>query len=57
MLNEEEDSIHVTFTMTQVPKKASPKPMMIPLAHAYRSEKQRSRVCIFAKDPARELKD
>ena len=55
LLTDEDDAIHLSFTLTQVPQKPSPKPLMIPLEHPFASEQRR--VCVFVKDPARALKD
>jgi hypothetical protein len=57
LLEDEADAIHVSFTLTQVATKPSPKPLLISLPHPFNSEKNGTRVCVFAKDPARELKD
>ena len=57
LLDDEDKTIHVTFTMTQVPTNPSPKPQMIAIDHPFLSEEQRSRVCVIVKDPARAFKD
>lgn len=57
LLNDEDDAIHVSFTLNQVPKKPSPKPVMITLDHPFASENKKTRVCLFVKDPARAFKD
>lgn len=57
ILNDEDQTVHVTFTMTQVPTNPSPKPHMISIDHPFLSEAQNSRVCIIVKDPARAFKD
>ena len=57
LLTDEDQSVHVTFTMTQVPTNPSPKPQMLSIDHPYMSEDQRSRICVIVKDPARAFKD
>lgn len=57
LLSDEDQTIHVTFTMTQVPTNPSPKPQMLSIEHPFLSEEQRSRVCVIVKDPARAFKD
>ena len=57
LLNDEDQTMHVTFTMTQVPTNPSPKPQMLSIDHPFLTENQRSRVCVIVKDPARAFKD
>jgi ribosome biogenesis protein UTP30 len=57
LLEDEADMIHVSFTLTKVATKPSPKPLLIAIPHPFHSEKNGTRVCLFVKDPARELKD
>jgi len=57
LLNEEDQCMHVTFTMTSVPTNPSPKPQMINIEHPFLTEDQHARVCLIVKDPAREFKD
>ena len=57
LLDDEDDGVFVTFTMTQVPTNPSPKPQMITLENPFTNEEQNSRFCIIVKDPAREFKD
>lgn len=57
LLTDEDQTVHVSFTMTQVPKEPSPKPNLISLEHPFLTEEQHSRVCLIVKDPARAFKD
>lgn len=57
ILSEEDQTVHVTFTMTQVPTNPSPKPQLVTIDHPFLTEEQRSRVCVIVKDPARAFKD
>lgn len=57
LLTDEDQTVHVTFTMTQVPTNPSPKPQMIKVEHPFLTEEQRSRVCVIVKDPVRAFKD
>jgi len=57
LLTDEDQTVHVTFTMTQVPTNPSPKPQMIKVDHPFLTEEQRSRVCVIVKDPVRAFKD
>ena len=57
LLNDEDQTVHVTFTMTQVPTNPSPKPQMIAIDNPFTTEEQNSRVAVIVKDPAREFKD
>ena len=57
LLNDEDQSIHVTFTMTQVATNPSPKPQMLTIDHPFNTEAQNSRICVIVKDPSREFKD
>ena len=57
LLTDEDQCVHVTFTMTSVPTNPSPKPQMISIENPFLTEDQRSRVCLIVKDPARAFKD
>ena len=57
LLQEEDDYVIATFTLTEVPTHPSPKPLQINLPHPYNSKDNKSRVCVFVKDPARSFKD
>ena len=57
LLNDEDQTISVTFTMTRVPSNPSPKPQVIEVEHPFNREDQNSRVCVIVKDPARDFKD
>lgn len=57
ILTDEDQTVHVTFTMTQVPTNPSPKPQLLTIDHPYMTEEQRSRICVIVKDPARAFKD
>ena len=57
LLNDEDQTVSVTFTMTRVPSNPSPKPQMIEIEHPFQREDQNSRVCVIVKDPARAFKD
>jgi len=47
------------FTLTQVPTKPTPRPLDIKVPHPFQGDAKDhgTRVCVFAKDPARDLKD
>lgn len=57
ILDEEDEYINLTFTMTQVPTHPSARPFQVALPHPYHSKTENSRVCVFVKDPARAFKD
>lgn len=56
---DEDQHIQVVFTLTQVPTKPTPRPLDIKLPHPFQGDAKEhgTRVCVFSKDPARELKD
>lgn len=57
LLADQDESIHLTFTMQQLPKMISPKPIKIDIPFPFHSADRKSRVCVFAKDPINGLKD
>jgi ribosome biogenesis protein UTP30 len=58
LLEAEDQSIQVTFTLTQVPTRPTPRPLEIKVPHPFQGEtKDDTRVCMFVKDPARDIKD
>lgn len=59
LLEEEDQQIQVVFTLTQVPTRPTPRPLDIKLPHPFQGDAKDNgtRVCLFAKDPARELKN
>lgn len=58
LLETEDQFIQVTFTMTQVPQRPTPRPLEIKVPHPFQGDNNHdTRVCVFAKDPARALKD
>jgi hypothetical protein len=57
LLQDEDDSVFVNFTLTEVPKNPTPKPLQITLPHPFNTPKSNARICVFVKDPAREFKD
>ena len=57
LLDEEDEYINLSFTMTQVPTNPSARPFQVNLPHPFHSESENSRICVFVKDPAREFKD
>ena len=57
LLEDEDDTFIITFTMQQVPTNPSPKPQMVTIDHPFTTKDQNSRICVFVKDPARAFKD
>ena len=57
MLDDEDSSFVVTFTMTQVPTNPSARPHLISLEYPFTTEEHNSRYCMFVKDPARDFKN
>eukprot|EP01022_Parablepharisma_sp_SALTPOND_P013386 TRINITY_DN1788_c0_g1_i1.p7 TRINITY_DN1788_c0_g1~~TRINITY_DN1788_c0_g1_i1.p7 ORF type:complete len:331 (+),score=43.67 TRINITY_DN1788_c0_g1_i1:7577-8569(+) len=57
LLDEEDDFIHVTITLSKVPSKFSPKPAQIPLKHPIYGSEYLTHACVFVKDPQRKFKD
>lgn len=51
--------VQVVFTLTQVPERPTPRPLEIKVPHPFQGDAKahNTRVCVFAKDPARALKD
>ena len=54
---EDEPRINLTFSLTKVPLKPSPKPVLIELAKPLHSADTNSRICLIVKDPEQETKD
>jgi len=57
LLEDEDNFIYVTITLSKVPTKFSPKPVQISLPHAIYGEKYLTHICLFVKDPQRKFKD
>lgn len=57
LLEDEDDFIYVTITLSKVPSKFSPKPLQIELKHAIYGPKYLTHVCMIVKDPQRAFKD
>jgi len=59
LLEAEDQYVQVTFTLTQVPERPTPRPLEIKLPHPFQGDGKEhdTRVCIFVKDPARAIKD
>jgi len=57
LLEEEDDFIHVTITLSEVPLKFSPKPVQIPLKHPIYGSEYSTHACVLVKDPQRKFKD
>lgn len=56
LLEDEDDSVYVTFTLTQVPANPTPRPLQIPIPNPF-TLVGASKACIFVKDPQRDFKD
>ena len=48
--------MHLTFTLTEVPQKPTPRPFQIKIPHPFHSKDFSTRVCVFVKDPASDFK-
>lgn len=57
LLQDDEDFIQVTFTLTEVPTNPTPRPLQIKVPHPFHSKANNTRVCVFVKDPEREFKN
>ena len=57
LLSDENAAVHLSFTMTKVPKNPSPKPIQVKLDNPFNSEKNMTRVCLFVKDPEEDFKN
>lgn len=57
MLEDDDSYVTVNFTLTQVPEKPTPRPQQIEVPHPFNSKDYNTRVCMFVKDPAREIKN
>lgn len=57
LLEDEDDGVFVSFTLTSVPTNPSPRPQLITLDNPFTTKEHNSRFCVFVKDPAREFKD
>ncbi len=57
LLEDEDDFMHVTITLSSVPMKFSPRPEQIQLKHPIYGSKYLTHVCLFVKDPQRKFKD
>jgi hypothetical protein len=53
-LDDEDDFITLTFTLSQVPSKPTARPAMIKIEHPFTNS---GRFCVFVKDPQRAFKD
>jgi ribosome biogenesis protein UTP30 len=56
LLEDEDDSVNVNFTLTQLPQNPTPRPLQIPLPHSFCAAGL-TKACIFVKDPQRAFKD
>ena len=56
LVDEEDCYINLSFTLTQMPTRPSPKPVQVTLPHPITSAKYNSRACLFVKDPESEFK-
>lgn len=59
LLEKDDQHIQVTFTLTQVPQRPTPRPLEIKVPHPFQGEAKEhdTRVCVFVKDPSRAFKD
>jgi len=51
LANEDDALINLTFTLTQLPERPSPKPVQVSIPTPIQSKEFNTRVCIFVKDP------
>ena len=56
LLADEDSIIHLSFTLTQVPERPTPRPMQVTVPKPFNSEKFDTRVCVFVKDPESDFK-
>ena len=57
LLDDEDDYIQLSFTLSQVPSRPTPRPAMIKVDHPFTTGKNNARLCVFVKDPQRAFKD
>ena len=57
LLDDEDEYITLTFTLSQVPSRPTPRPAMIKVDHPFTTGANNARYCIFVKDPQRAFKD
>jgi hypothetical protein len=57
LLQEEDSFVNISFTLTQVPTKPTPRPMQILLPKTFNSEENNTRVCIIVKDPESDFRE
>lgn len=59
LLEKDDQHIQVTFTLTQVPQRPTPRPLEINVPHPFQGDTKQhdTRVCVFVKDPSRAFKD
>jgi hypothetical protein len=51
LLQDEDSSIHVTFTLSKVPERPTPRPMQVSVPAPFNSSKFDTRICVIVKDP------
>ena len=51
MLADENEDIHLGFTLTKVPVTPTPRPLQIKIPHPFNCKDNDTRVCVFVKDP------
>jgi len=57
LLEDEDNFIYVTITLSEIPLKFSPKPIKVPLKHPIYGSNYLTHICLFVKDPQRRYKD
>ena len=59
LLEEDDQFVQVVFTLTQVPSRPTPRPQEIKIPHPYQGDAKDhgTRVCVFVKDPSRDIKN
>ena len=56
LLASEQPLLHLEFTLSNLPEKVSPKPIMIELPCPFNTAENNSRACLFVKDPESDFK-
>ena len=56
LLADDDPFVHVSFTLTQVPTRPTPRPLRVEIPKPFNSKKFDTRICIFVKDPESEFK-
>lgn len=57
LLADEDSILHVSFTLTQVPERPTPRPLQVCVPNPFNSEKFDTRVCVFVKDPEADFRN